>query len=76
MKKRRLVLALSSLTIALGGVAMMGAPVTAEVPRCSLRQVKYVKDVIRNECGDWGGRAYVRCSGYSIEFAGVVCNVR
>lgn len=74
MEKRRLTLALSSLTIALGGLAVNGAPATAELFLCNDRQITYVRDVIRAECGIWGGRAQVVCNGNDIEFVSIECN--
>ncbi len=50
------------------------SPLTTNLA-CNEAQIEYVKGVIREECGSWGGVANVICNGHSIDFQGPIeCN--
>lgn len=74
MVRTRFAVTLAGATIAIGGLGILATPAPAESFACNERQIEYVRDVIREECGSWGGRAWVRCSGHDVEFVGIECN--
>lgn len=74
--KRLLIAAVSLMTIAIAttGPTHAAQPEQLSVVACDEHQEAYVEDRIRQECGIWGGRAWVTCDGHSIEIHSISCN--
>ncbi|MFW6201427.1 MAG: hypothetical protein ACOC8B_02545 [Gemmatimonadota bacterium] len=74
MKKLELAALFSAVAIVMGGGGLMAAPTTTQPLDCNETQIDYVKDAIREECGDWGGRALVTCDGWDVDVHSIECN--
>ena len=76
--QRRLRIQALALAVVLAGGSWLSArPVIAEsqAMECNDAQANYVRGAIREECGMWGGRAWVQCSGHSIYVHRIECNL-
>lgn len=63
-------------TVLLGGSSLVANPAQAgEWLDCNDTQIEYVQDAIRDECGAWGGSAWVTCDEWDVTFHSIECNV-
>lgn len=75
MRRLKLAGLVAVFTVLVGGSSLL-APSEARAHAsvdCTERQITYIKESIREECGIWGGRAYATCDGYSITIHSIEC---
>lgn len=75
MRRIKLAGLVAVFTVLLGGMSLLAPVEASALMDCSEDQIEYVRGAIQDECGDWGGTAYVTCDGYSIQFHSIECNV-